>query len=191
MKLKMLMAVLLGTTSLLCFAQSAHSPVRKGCVLGAAVGASAIALSYPDGSPQHELALTFPNFKLGAMLNHRMALLLNLAGTVYTYRNSGRVRARGFEGIVPSAQYWIQDRWWIAGGVGLGMDAPAFYDIRNEAERKFYFGLGGLMETGYELLRRGSFVMDAQARVYLATMKVGEESQQGAAFSMLVGINLY
>lgn len=164
---------------------------KKGFVFGLAAGASQVSLSYPSKPLKTELSLSVPNIKIGAMISKRMALLVYLPGSIYRYKESGRLRDRGFEAICPSVQYWLKDRWWIMAGAGLGMDAPAFYDIRHETERTFYFGSSLITAAGYELWARRQFAVDVQARAHLSNLNLSEGSVNGAAFSLLIGFNLY
>ena len=125
------------------------------------------------------------------MISKRTALVLCLPGSIYTYKGIGRQRDRGFEGIIPSVQYWVKDRWWVLGGAGLTLDAPAFYDIKTEDETKFYFGASMLVGTGYEVWRTGKFAMDIQARLHYGKASVIEGTREGLAFNVLVGFNWY
>jgi len=180
--------------SLSLFAQSTEfkSFERKGLIIGAAFGVSSIHLSFPEQASFSQTNASFPNIKIGAMISPKLAILAYLPGTVYSYSGNGsRKRDRGFEGIVPSVQYWLKDRWWLLGGAGLGMDAPAFYDIKNESERKFYFGSTLLAGTGFELWRWKNCALDLQGRVQYGTAKMPEGIRKGVAFSVGVGLNLY
>ena len=71
------------------------------------------------------------------------------------------------------------------------MDAPAFYDIKDETERKFYFGPGGVMGTGYELWRRGRFTLDVQGRAHFGSIAAPEGRRNGVAFNVMLGLNWY
>lgn len=164
---------------------------RKGFIFGTAIGISSVNLKYPAQPSQNEISASLPNFKIGAMISTRMALLIYLPGSIYTYEGSGRNRDRGFEAVIPSAQYWLKDRWWVLGGAGLGMDAPAFYDIKNEEERKFYFGSSVILGTGYEIWRKEKFTLDIQGRVHYGSAKVSEGTRTGLAYNILLGFNWY
>lgn len=187
MKVKFILGFLLATHC--AFAQQNFE--RKGFVFGVSMGVSAISLKSDAAGNRHQTGLSAPNIKLGKMLNSRSALLLLLPGSVYRYEWSGRVRDRGFEGIIPAFQYWAKDRWWLMGGAGLGMDAPAFYDIKDESERKFYFGGAAVVASGYEIWRKGRFALDVQARAHLGAIKAAEGRLHGAAFSLGIGVNWY
>ncbi len=165
--------------------------IRQGFVFGAAIGFSSLHLSTPGLADQSVATTSFPNFKIGYMLNPHTALVLCLPGSIYTYKGEGRQRQRGFEGMIPSIQYWLKERWWVLGGVCLALDAPAFYDIKDETERKFYFGFGALAGTGYELWHRKNQSLDLQLRVHYGQPKVLQGVEKGLAFNILIGYNWY
>ncbi|MBL7783603.1 MAG: hypothetical protein JNM22_20380 [Saprospiraceae bacterium] len=164
---------------------------RKGFLFGTALGASSLHLSGADLPTKTQAGLSFPNFKIGKMLGQRTALLIYLPGTVYAYEGEGRRRDRGFEGIIPSIQFWPLSRWWVLGGAGLGMDAPAFYDIKNADERKFYFGAGLLAATGYEIWQGRHSALDIQARVHYNSIDHPAGQLTGLGLSVAVGYNWY
>lgn len=172
-------------------AQNQNNFERKGFIFGTALGLSSLNLIFINKPSQNETSLSFPNFKIGTMISPKTALILYLPGSIYTFKNEGRERDRGFEAITPSLQYWLKGRFWILGGAGLGMDAPAFYDIKNETERKFYFGGSALAGTGYEVWRKGKCALDLQARVHYGTAKFPEGVRSGLAFNFMVGFNWY
>lgn len=172
-------------------ALSQQSFERKGFVLGAAFGGGVISLSSDLIGDDTQFGATFPNLKFGAMVSPKTAVVLLLPGTVYRYKWGGRERDRGFEGFFPSVQHWVKDRWWLLGGAGLGMDAPAFYDIEDESERKFYFGPAALLSTGYEIWRKGKFALDVQGRAQFGSINAPEGKRDGLVFNVLIGINWY
>ena len=57
---------------------------------------------------------------LGGYLTPRIGLLFRLAGTSYFRSDSQYIQA--FAG--PMVEYWPHDRWFLAGGVGLGLFTP-------------------------------------------------------------------
>lgn len=182
-------AVIFFTLSALAQAQPTFE--RKGLILGASLGVSSIEMQFGNEAAQSETGLSLPNIKIGAMLGERTAILLYLPGNIYRYDKRGRSRDRGLEGIIPSLQYCPGKAWWVQAGAGLMMDAPAFYDIREEEEAKFYFGGAGYLSTGYELWRKGNMALDLQARVYTGKAKGPEGDIKGRAISLLLGINWY
>jgi hypothetical protein len=181
---------------LLCASVAGSTQARAeegggGLVLGAAFGLSSIRTSV-DGLPaQAELTGSFPNFKVGAMLRRDTALLLHLPGSIYRYKGSGRERDRGFEGVIPSLQFWPLERWWVMGGVGLTLDAPAFYDVKSKDEGTFHLGPSVTLGTGYEVFRAGRFAVDVQGRGLYGSARVPEGTRKALAFNLLAGINWY
>ncbi len=164
---------------------------RKGFIFGVAFGGGGLALRSDQIGVSEQAGATFPNIKVGAMVSPKAAVVLLLPGSLYRNTWDGRARARGFEGFVPSFQYWPTNRWWLLGGAGVGMDAPAFYDIKDESERKFYFGAAGVVGTGFELWQRGRFALDVQCRAHLGRIWAPENRLDGAAFNVMLGLNWY
>lgn len=164
---------------------------REGFIFGLSIGASSLKLNLTDQNTDKSTVASFPNLKFGKMISNKVAILAYLPGTVYEYNRSGRTRARGFEAILPSAQIWIKDRTWVMGGFGIGMDAPAFFDIKSEEERKFYFGYATAFSIGHELLQRGNKTIDLQARIHYGSINTDDGDLSGLAVSFLVGFNLY
>jgi hypothetical protein len=147
---------------------------------------------HQNGSKKYnDFTFSLPNIKLGKQINSKHAVVLYLPGTLYQYKESGRQRDRGFEAILPSYQYQINKKTHLIIGAGLGMDAPAFYDIKNETERKFYFGTAAIAGIGYELFKSGNFSLDLQARFQYGHIKMDEKIHEGMAFNLLIGVNYF
>lgn len=182
---------------LFCFSFNSHSQrdsintTHRGFFFSTAVGCSATLLSDPYDIKQNSLSLSFPNFKFGYSFSNRFLAGVYLPGSIYTYEGPGRTRDRGFEGIIPFAQYWPAEKWWILGGAGITLDAPAFYDVEGQAEADFYFGPSILAGAGYELWKKGKFALDIQARTHLGFSVLADGHRQGFASSVLIGFNWY
>lgn len=191
--MKTLYVIILLNLSYLVVAQTNEktNSTRQGFIFGTAIGASYVNIKTSGLPKREEVSLSIPNFKFGYMLNNNFALAICLPGSLYKYKDSGRQRDRGFEGIVPSAQYWINDRWWVLGGAGLCMDAPAFYDIKDSTERKFYFGPAIIFGSGFELWKKKKFALDLQSRLHYGYTNVPSGTKKGIAFSVSVGFNWY
>lgn len=189
--MKTLYLIALVSICRLSFAQDNQVKVntRQGLIFGTAIGASYINLTKEGTPKQEETSFSLPNFKIGYMLNNNFALVVNLPGTVYKFKDSGRKRDRGFEGIIPSIQYWPKNNWWISAGAGLCMDAPAFYDIKDSTERKFYFGPGLICGTGCELWKKNNFALDIQSRLHYGYTNMPGGNKKGLAFTIALGFN--
>ena len=185
-----LMAFMVGLFGSALKAQSTFQ--RKGFIFGAAAGGSYLSLTATGTEEQRLGTASFPNFKLGWMVTPRAAVALLLPGSIYVTNDDSRERDRGFEGIIPSFQYWAKDRWWVLGGAGLTLDAPAFYDIETPEERKFHFGPSAVVATGYEIYRRKRFALDVQARVHAGQANIQNNGKRtGVALTIGVGVNWY
>ena len=168
---------------------------RRGLMLGGAIGMSALRIAGPGVTEGTYGAASLPNFKIGAMVSERLAVAVLLPGSIYRYEGQpgadGRRRARGFEGIIPSVQYWTGERSWLLAGAGLTLDAPAFYDIKSDEERTFHTGPSLVLGAGHEMWRSGTLTVDAQSRIHIGRAAMPGADRTGSAFTILVGINRY
>lgn len=189
--MKHLLIIVLMLAATFSFAQNNNTIKREGFVFGFGVGGGvlSIANSY-DENPFDEAqgGISLPNLKIGWMLNERLAVLATFPGLIYEFEG----KDRSFEGFIPTIQYWVKDRWWINGGVGLSMDMPAFYEVENIKDEDWNFGCAVSASTGYEIVRRNNFALDLQTRIHLGRAFLGDdEYRDGAAFTIGVGFNWY
>lgn len=164
---------------------------RKGLLFGFSSGIANSNLSFPaQNQNSTNLAL---NWKVGYLLNPKLALLLNGAVSIYKYELSDRRRLRDFGGVFASAQYFIADRFWLLGGAGIGTDAPVFYDINpeNEVETNYHLGMGVVSSAGYEIYRTKHFAFDVQARVNYSRVNLPVGRTNGITTALLLGITFY
>lgn len=177
------------------FAQSIDAIQRRGIVFGIAAGTGYINTSIPSNKNATQTGHLAYNWKVGYMINSNMAILLQGAISTYMYdgnSDSPRERLRGFEGLMPTFQYHLNNRLWVNGGIGLGMDNPVFYDVKNESEGKYYAGgFKTAISTGYEIWQRQNKTIDIQGRLSYGTAQVPEGERDSFAFDILIGINLY
>lgn len=162
--------------------------LRKGFTFGFSVGAGILSLSTND-TLNTVFTATLPNLRIGYMTNERLALQILLPGSPYQY--SGK--SRGFEGILCSGQYWLQKKWWILGGVGITLDAPAFWTMKNPDEENFYTGFPAIaLATGFEIWQRKNFAIDMQYRIYTGQVKLENNGKKRGLSNMLsMGLNWY
>ncbi len=127
------------------------------------------------------------------MLNPKTAILLNGVISIYEYDLSGRKRARDFGGLFVSTQYFVSDKWWVLGGVGIGTDAPVFSDVKPdiEIETNYYSGIGGVASVGYEIYRKNNFALDLQARINYSNVNLEIGKTSGITSALLLGITFY
>ena len=172
-------------------AQQSKTTIRKGFAFGAAFGIANSSLQFPS-KKQSSTDLGI-NWKVGYLLNPKLALLLNGSVSVYEYNGIGRPRKRDFGGVFPALQYWLHDKFWILAGVGLGTDAPIFYDLKqdNKDETKYYSGIGVISSLGYEFYRKKNFTLDLQVRLNYSKVNLPEGNINGLNTALLLGINFY
>ena len=164
---------------------------RKGFIIGLGVGAGVI--SFADSELETDFddaqgGIYLPNLKLGWMLNDRLALLATFPGM--TYEHEGKDRS--FDAIVPALQYWVNNRWWINGGIGLTVDSPALYDFDDFDTEDWNFGTTVAFSTGYELVQKGRYTMDLQTGLQMGRANLdGGGHRDGVIFSIGLGFNWY
>jgi hypothetical protein len=172
-------------------AQSENQILRKGVVFGLSTGIANSTIHFPIKNQNNtNLAI---NWKVGYMLNPKLAVLLNGAVSIYEYNLSERKRLRDFGGVFASAQYFITDKFWALGGVGVSTDAPVFYDVKpeNTLETNYYSGIGVITSVGYEIYRYKNFAIDLQARINYSKVNLPIGNTTGFTTALLVGINFY
>jgi len=172
-------------------AQTNSNVIRKGVVFGFSSGIANSNLSFPNKTQNNtNLAI---NWKIGYMINPKFALLLNGAVSIYEYDITDRKRLRDFGGVFVSTQYFMTDKLWVLGGIGIGTDAPVFYDTKpeNTIETKYYSGFGAVSSIGYEIYRKNNFTLDLQARLNYSTVPLPIGKTQGFTSALLLGINFY
>ena len=177
------------------FGQEDNAIQRKGFVFGTSYGIGYSILNFPD-KKQSELGFAL-DVKLGYMIKPDLALLLTTNVSIYDYSGFGRDRKRDFGILAPIVQYWVNDKFWVLGGVGLGGDNPVFWDIDfdnvddDPLETKYYNGLGLVAATGYEIYQRKNMAVDIKTKISYRNVEMQEGKTNGVSFSFLVGINLY
>lgn len=184
--------LLLTLSALGVFGQDSSGGVqRKGFVIGFGAGGGVISISDSDAEVPFDRSasgISFPNLKIGFMLNDDLALLATFPGMIYEYEG----KDRSFDAFIPSLQYWFQDRWWVNGGIGLAMDMPAFYEIEEGENETFNFGCAVAVGAGYELVQKGNYTLDLQTRLHLGRVLLEDDRHRdGVVFSVGVGFNWY
>ncbi|GHC50655.1 hypothetical protein [Ulvibacter litoralis] len=186
MKKQLPLLVLLFVT-LITVAQT-ETNERKGFLFEIGIGGGIVSIEDSEGIQTFddvEGAFTFPEAKIGYMLNNNLAITAALPGTIYEFQGNDR----HFGGFIPSLQYWVKDRWWIHGGIGLAIDGPALYDI-NDANEDWNFGCAVMASTGYEIYKKNNFAMNLQSKVVLGRAFLENDVDRDAvSFSLGVGLS--
>ncbi|WP_345276022.1 hypothetical protein [Litoribaculum gwangyangense] len=133
-------------------------------------------------------ALSFPELKFGYMLNDNLAITASMPGMIYEFNNNDR----HFGGFIPSIQYWVKDRWWIHGGVGLAIDSPALYDIKDNVNDDWNFGCAVMASTGYEFYKKKNFALNVQSKVVMGrTFLDGDVHRDAVTFNIGLGFSWF
>lgn len=163
---------------------------NKRFSLGMAIGISGFIENTDPNYQSSSLLLSLPNFKLAWRVSPQTQIGLYLPGTLYQHEGEGRTRDRGFEGIYPFIQFYPSGKFWIASGYGIAMNAPAFYDIKEESERTFDFGHGMVLMVGKPYKIHSKIQGDIQLRIQTGSFQSANNFNYGETISFLIGLNL-
>jgi hypothetical protein len=137
--LPLTLAVACGTPAAQLAAQGGSGFDRGSFTLMLDVG---LGLQHDGYIGQTQQGVAGLNLGIGGFLTDKTALMFRLAGTTASYghfQQSSGVMA-------PTLQYWIDDRLYVDGGVGIGFGGV--YDSTDG-------GLGFILGAGYAVLNRG------------------------------------
>ncbi len=188
--MKNVLILVFAICTITAFGQDAGSTIeRKGFVFGFGIGGGVVSISDSNQEVPFDEAqggISFPSIKFGWMLNDRLAIMATTAGLIY--ENEGKDRS--FDAFIPSVQYWVGDRWWINGGVGLAMDAPAFYEKLKDED--WNYGVAVALSSGYELVQKQKYALDLQTRLHLGSVSLENDGRRdGVTFTIGLGFNWY
>jgi hypothetical protein len=180
--------------SSITYAQNTNSETttqREGFLFEFVVGGGIISIEDSAGIQTFDKsqgAFVFPDVKLGYMLNEKLAITLSLPGNIYEFQDNDR----NFGGFIPSVQYWVKDRWWIHGGLGLAIDSPALYDIKDDVNDDWNFGCAVMASTGYEMYKKKNFALNVQSKLVLGRASLdGDAHRDAVIFNIGLGFNWF
>ncbi|WP_396601058.1 hypothetical protein [Algibacter sp. R77976] len=178
--------------SSITYAQNTNPEIitpRDGFIFEFSVGGGIISLEDSAGIQTFDTsqgAFTFPELKFGYMLNERLAITVSMPGNIYEFQDNDR----HFGGFIPSLQYWVKDRWWIHGGIGLAIDSPALYDIKNDVNDDWNFGCAVMASTGYEIYKKKNFALNLQSKLVLGRVYLeGDAHRDAVTFNIGLGFS--
>lgn len=164
---------------------------RNGFVFGFGVSSGIISIDDSNQDNPFDKVqgnIGFPNLKFGWMVNGQLAILGTLSGMNYEYED----KDRSFDAFVPTVQFWVKDRWWVSGGIGLAMDFPALHEVDDDNDEEWNFGYALSTSTGFELIQKKRYAMDLQANLHLGrTFLDGDEHRDAVVLSIGLGFNWY
>jgi hypothetical protein len=144
---------------------------RNGFLFGFAIGGGQLSCDGCESKSGPAVDL-----HLGAMVSDKMALMFDGSGIAISDEFSDSMTS-----VVDTLaiQYWVANKVWLKGGVGFG--TLSCEDCETET------GLGFMGAAGVELLQKGKFALDVQARFATAKYDGGRINQ----FTAMVGANWY
>jgi hypothetical protein len=162
---------------------------REGFIFEFLVGGGIISIEDSAGIQTFDKSqgtFVFPDLKFGYMLNDKLAITASLPGNIYEFQDNDR----HFGGFIPSVQYWVKDRWWIHGGIGLAIDSPALYDIKDDANDDWNFGTAVMVSTGYEFYKKKNFALNIQSKLVLGSVSLdGNADRDAVIFNIGLGFS--
>ncbi|WP_299095400.1 hypothetical protein [uncultured Winogradskyella sp.] len=181
--------VLLSSTT---YAQNTNSepiPQRDGFIFEFVVGGGIISIEDSEGIQTFDKSqgtFVFPDLKFGYMLNEKLAITVAMPGNIYEFQDNDR----NFGGFIPSVQYWVKDRWWIHGGIGLAIDSPVLYDIKDNVNDDWNFGCAVMASTGYEIYKKKNFALNVQSKLVLGRTSLdGDAHRDAVIFNVGLGFS--
>ncbi|MDP2541819.1 hypothetical protein CSC81_08945 [Tenacibaculum discolor] len=182
-------------TSIVGFAQSnsiiEETSKREGFIFEFSLGGGIIGIEDSQGIQTFDKsqgAISFPELKFGYMLNDKLAVTLSMPGNIYEFQDNDR----HFGGFIPSVQYWVKDRWWIHGGIGLAIDSPALYDIKDNVNDDWNFGCAVMASTGYEFYKKKNFALNVQSKIVMGrTFLDGDVHRDAVTFNIGLGFSWF
>ncbi|NJB69905.1 hypothetical protein GGR42_000367 [Saonia flava] len=164
---------------------------RDGFIFEIVVGGGIISLEDSAGFQTFDNSqgtFVFPDLKLGYMLNENLAITAAMPGNIYKFQDNDR----HFGGFIPSLQYWVKDRWWIHGGIGLAIDSPALYDIEDDVNDDWNFGCAVMASTGYEIYKKKNFALNIQSKLVLGRASLeGDAHRDAVLFNVGIGFSWF
>lgn len=168
--------------------ENLNTTSRQGFMFEFSLGAGVISIEDSVGLQSFDDsqgAFTFPDFKFGYLLNDKLALTVSMPGMIYDVSDFDR----HFGGFVPSVQYWVKDCWWIHGGVGLALDSPALYDIK-DGNKDWNFGCAVMASSGYEIYKKKNFALNIQSNVFMGRAFLdGDAHRDAVTFNLGLGFS--
>lgn len=178
--------------SSITFAQNTNSKTltqRDGFIFEFIVGGGIISIEDSAGIQTFDEVqgtFVFPDLKFGYMLNDKLAITVSMPGNIYEFQDNDR----NFGGVIPSLQYWAKERWWIQGGIGLAIDSPALYDIKDNVNNDWNFGCTVMASTGYEIYKKKNFALNLQSKLVLGRAFLdGDVYRDAVIFNVGLGLS--
>jgi hypothetical protein len=102
--------------------------VRAGFTIEVGLGLGITSALPEEGDSEQKVGLSGANLGLGLFVNPQLALLARFSGTLF-FEDAGD-ESHTFQNSVAmaAAQYWMNDKLFVGGGIGLGIFGPSLFD---------------------------------------------------------------
>jgi len=129
------------------------------------------------------------DFYLGAMVNPRLAVLLELSVGIKPL-DSQAVWSVSQTLVTGALKYWVTPRFWLQGGIGMAHLGLSSDDARAGTESETIdTGSAFTGAMGYEIIRGSRFVLDVQLRTGIGIYEEIDDRVQSASIGL--GFNWY
>ncbi len=164
---------------------------RKGFIFEFTLGGGIISIEDSAGIQtfdESQGTFVFPDVKFGYMVQENLAITLSAPGNIYEFQENDR----HFGGVIPSVQYWVNDKWWIHGGFGLAIDAPALYAIKDRVNDDWNFGHAVMISSGYEIYKKKNFALNVQSKLLMGRVNLDNDAHRDAViFNVGLGFSWF
>jgi len=140
------------------YVENPDTSVRSGWNLGFGLGGGEISCSGPGCEDVTEAGSL--DLQVGTMLRPRLRALLDLWGMAHSEEDFKVHQTILTAGI----QYWIIDRLWLRGGVGLANAGFTYGGELDDTEDESHSTIGLAGGIGFEILSRRTFALDVELR---------------------------
>lgn len=165
---------------------AAPPTLRSGFTIGAGLGMGSLSLS-DDIGDIGDFGSGFFELHAGGMINPRLALLIELWGSIHSDETEDRSLTQGNAGI--AIQWWATEKLWLKFGLGtsrLEENSLAFGDEIGSAE-----GAAALFAAGYELVHHPKWALDLQLRGTAAGYQDTADNLTASSGSLSLGFSWF
>jgi hypothetical protein len=163
-----------------------QSPAFPSNEFSLGVGYGSIQGLHSDNLPK-AAALSLPNLQYMRRIHARWAVGLTLPGAIYKKNNL----TRGWEGVVLTGKYFLNKGWFTTAGVGITLDAPAFWTVKNPSQATFYSGApAALLAVGKTIYANPYVRVDLHYRFFYGQVNASPSLYAGISHQCILGFTL-
>lgn len=154
---------------------------REGFLFGFSIGGGSISCEDCDGSASGPTL----DLHIGTMVGEKMAVMFDGSGIAVSEEDDyGDKINETYTVDTIALQYWVADRVWVKGGIGVAYTRWSCPDC---ADAYTNTGLGLMAAAGVELVQKGKFALDIQGR-FLTSKHDLYDTGTGIRFNQIMGM---